>query len=159
MLLFRSQYSTKKYVTGTQLCGLRDHQSLMWKISLLIGRGHFLIVILRKTHVCWVKILGVWRARSSPDTTLRMELKSWSIQKRFNPIVWGAEDEIQHALGFSHHSGPWILVFFPLRIFVCIYLFMYGFTGSLLLRVGFLCFQAQASHCRGFLVEHELWGA
>lgn len=109
MLLFRSQYSMKKYVTGTQLCGLRDHQGLMWKISLLIGRGHFLIVILRKTHVCWVKILGVWRAGSSPDTTLRMELKSWSIQKRFNPIVRGVEDEIQHA---KHRNSRKCRIFF-----------------------------------------------
>ena len=65
-----------------------------------------------------------------------------------------SEDEIQCDLGFSHHSGPWMLVFFSLRIYACIYLFMYGCTGSLLLRVGFLCLQ-----CTGFSLSWLLCGA
>lgn len=86
----------KKYVIGTQLCGLRDHQGLMQKVSLLIGHGHFLIVILRKTHVCWVKILGVWRARSSPGYHTENGIEILEYSKEVNPIVWGAEDKILH---------------------------------------------------------------
>lgn len=54
----------------------------MWKVSLLIRWSSISIAILWKMYICWDKVPGLWMAMSNPGChTLRMELKSWSIQK------------------------------------------------------------------------------